>query len=624
MASCITEQFGNSYCPQVRLTVTQTGSTNSNVTLTWVLEYVAHGYPFYIGSRSYSVTIAGSTVDSGTFAASGITGTREIARGTKSINRTTGTQRIAFSTSFAFNGTWNGVYGGTKSASGSIDVGPKPSYTISYNANGGSGAPSSQTKWYGSDLKLSSSKPSRTGYSFLGWSTSASSSNVAYAPGATYSANESVTLYAVWKANTYTVKYDANGGSGAPASQTKTYGVTLTLSSTKPTRINYNFKGWGTSASSTTVAYAPGASYTKNEPVTLYAIWELAYTAPRITDFSADRCTEDGMPSEEGTYALVIFSWECDKDVTGINIEYKISTGSDYTQSPVGASGTSGIVRRIVGGGLLDTEHLYNVRVTVTDSMGSSVSYMDVPPMAYIIDVLYGGGGIAFGKPAEQKGFDLSMDALLRKGHTFEKEMSDGSKSEMALLVNRPDDGPSEPGIPYYGLVLPTGDSGWIRTPTEGMLPYQSGGSGNIGSVEWPFLNGFFENLFVSGKNILENQILWSGAYYMTANHEATLSKSVSEQKNGICLVFSSYANGTAANYDFNMFFVPKWQISTHLGAGHAFSMAHSILNNFAVKYLYISNISIKGHDNNAKSGTGTCGIKYTNSSYVLRYVIGV
>ena len=146
--------------------------------------------------------------------------------------------------SFGFNLTWSGTYKGTLTASGSISVAAKTSYTITYNANGGSGAPSSQTKWYGTNIALSSEKPTRTGYTFKGWGTSSTTSTVSYAAGATYSSNSSITLYAIWTASTYTVKFDANGGSGAPSSQTKTHDVSLTLSSDKPTRTNYTFKGW--------------------------------------------------------------------------------------------------------------------------------------------------------------------------------------------------------------------------------------------------------------------------------------------------------------------------------------------------------------------------------------------
>ncbi len=85
------------------------------------------------------------------------------------------------------------------------------SYTISFNANGGSGAPSSMTKMHFTPLTLPTTKPTRTGYSFMGWETDSSASSVAYLAGGTYSENGDATLYAVWSPNTYTVRYNANG-----------------------------------------------------------------------------------------------------------------------------------------------------------------------------------------------------------------------------------------------------------------------------------------------------------------------------------------------------------------------------------------------------------------------------
>lgn len=72
----------------------------------------------------------------------------------------------------------------------------------------------------------------------------------------------------------YTISYHANGGTGAPETQTKYYGYTLTLSETIPTRSGYTFKGWGTSSGDTTVNYVLGSAYTANVSRTLYAIWE--------------------------------------------------------------------------------------------------------------------------------------------------------------------------------------------------------------------------------------------------------------------------------------------------------------------------------------------------------------
>ena len=100
-------------------------------------------------------------------------------------------------------------------------------------------------------------------------------------------------------ASDYTVKYNANGGTGAPSSQTKVAGKTLTLSSTKPTRsytisfngnggsspssikANYKFVGWNTKADGSGTTYQAGGSYTKDASVTLYAMWEReAFTLP--------------------------------------------------------------------------------------------------------------------------------------------------------------------------------------------------------------------------------------------------------------------------------------------------------------------------------------------------------
>ena len=157
-------------------------------------------------------------------------------------------------------------------------------YTISYNANGGSGAPDSQTKYHGVKLMIPSIEPTKSGYTFLGWGVSKTSTSPTYQPGEWYYSNISRTLYAVWQKNaptSYTVSYDANGGSGAPSSQTKTKDVTLTLSSTKPTRSGYTFLGWATSASATSASYQPGGSYTANASVTLYAVWSCNHASTK-------------------------------------------------------------------------------------------------------------------------------------------------------------------------------------------------------------------------------------------------------------------------------------------------------------------------------------------------------
>ena len=86
-------------------------------------------------------------------------------------------------------------------------------YTISYNANGGSNAPGDQSKIENKSISLSSSKPTRTGYTFVNWNTKKDGSGTTYKAGASYNSNADLTLYAQWRINKVYIKLDANGGS---------------------------------------------------------------------------------------------------------------------------------------------------------------------------------------------------------------------------------------------------------------------------------------------------------------------------------------------------------------------------------------------------------------------------
>ena len=233
-------------------------------------------------------------------------------------------------------------------------------YYVTYDANGGSGAPAKQAFVFNSGAKISTTKPTRTGYTFVNWVYGGTTFN----PGdAIPSGWGSFTLKAQWSANMYyfdlngnldgsnsgnisgfgtcdiymngtlvandvtdyysqhaygtryeikdiktatgkkylgvysgslsgtitgytatslkfktdstTIQYDANGGSGAPGNQTKVVGQTLTLSSTKPTRSGYTFRGWK-EITKTNKYYQPGSSYTNDyngQTITMRAVW---------------------------------------------------------------------------------------------------------------------------------------------------------------------------------------------------------------------------------------------------------------------------------------------------------------------------------------------------------------
>lgn len=266
-----------------------------------------------------------------------------------------------------------------------ISVPAKTSYTVSYNANNGTGAPASQTKWYGETLKLQTGTPTRTGYTFKGWSTSSTATSATYAAGANYTANANATLYAIWEPYHYDVIFDANGGTGAPAKQVKDYGTNLTLTTSKPTFTGYTFKGWATSttiAAAGTVEYQSGGTYSANAAITLYAVWELTYQKPsfNVTTFKVERCDEYGVLDDEGTYALVYFDWTVFRTNTaqyyggttpGPYADNTVSvcsvTVGSYTETPT-LTGGSGSEEILVGEGTFDSDTSYSATVTITDS----------------------------------------------------------------------------------------------------------------------------------------------------------------------------------------------------------------------------------------------------------------
>ena len=171
-------------------------------------------------------------------------------------------------------------------------------HTIHYNSNIPTNAPTGtttvsnmpgdQTKTFDEKLMISSNKPTRKGYNFAGWSTSANG-DVVYQPGAEYKNDQNggtVTLYAKWTTWKHTVTYDKNVPANSkktdvknmPGNQTKIYDQNLTLQSNVPTRIGYTFVKWTTNKDGTGTAYQPGSQYSYNRDsdggtVTLYAVW---------------------------------------------------------------------------------------------------------------------------------------------------------------------------------------------------------------------------------------------------------------------------------------------------------------------------------------------------------------
>ena len=158
-------------------------------------------------------------------------------------------------------------------------------YTVKFDKNGGTGTMSDQNFTYGTSQNLTANTFTRTGYTFAGWATSAngnkvyndkqSVNNLSSTNGAT------VTLYAKWTANTYTVKFNANGGSGTMNNQSFTYDEEpKALTTNAFTRTGYTFAGWNTKADGTGTKFIDGQKVqnltaNNNSTYNIYAQWTI-------------------------------------------------------------------------------------------------------------------------------------------------------------------------------------------------------------------------------------------------------------------------------------------------------------------------------------------------------------
>ena len=197
------------------------------------------------------------------------------------------------------------------------------SFTVSYNANGGTGAPASQTKQLGESIRLRSGVPEKEGYTFEGWASSRNAAEPEYQPEEVYSLDRDLQLYAVWKLDHYVVRYNANGGSGAPAAQDRKPGAVISLRGTEPQRTGYTFAGWKSSASGH--VYGAGDSFSEDGFITLSAVWNMI-PIDSITLNKTKQTVYIGRPftltaSIKPASALQTVTWSSDKpavaDVSG-------------------------------------------------------------------------------------------------------------------------------------------------------------------------------------------------------------------------------------------------------------------------------------------------------------------
>ena len=113
----------------------------------------------------------------------------------------------------------------------------------------------------------------KAGYNVVGWNTDSNAMTSTWSQNTSKNINKSETYFPIVKLKTYTIKYNANGGSGAPSNQVKEHNKNITLSTSKPTRTGYTFVNWNTSSAGNGTSYSTGATYSGNSDITMYAQW---------------------------------------------------------------------------------------------------------------------------------------------------------------------------------------------------------------------------------------------------------------------------------------------------------------------------------------------------------------
>lgn len=360
----------------------------------------------------------------------------------------------------------------------------------------------------------------------------------------------------------------------------------------------------------------------------------IAYAAPKIISFQGFRCLADGTENYEGTYlnAAINFSISpvAEKNTASYTVEYKLKTATAWTTLTSGS--VYALNQNIISAsGAFGVDNSYDIRLSVADSFATVRSAFEIPTAFTLLDFNASGKGVAFGKVSElTEGVEFALPIKSTLGHLVTSPIAlqtgadlDGltspayyvfSSTVSTTLLNSPLSGSASGSVE----VVKEGEAGQVRQVlTRCSVGYREIWDRLYYSSKWQAWIPVFKGSSGTGR------ILWSGGMYMTAGHKAELSEPILSQPNGIVLTFSRYANGEIQDTNFHQFFIPKAFVIQKNGYGHTFFMTANKFLMVATKYLYINNTQITGHADNSATGTAN-GITYDNSSFVLRYVIGV
>lgn len=190
-----------------------------------------------------------------------------------------------------------------------------------------------------------------------------------------------------------------NGAAGAGGSTIAAYSITGGGISSTQSSVTTGFLN--TSGSITFTGKVCDSRGRWSDEVTV-TITVVAYSSPRFTSYSTQRCTSTGASSANGTYAkstVSFYWWSCSgKNTLTTAVAYKKSTDSSYTDA--GTSFSSG-TEFVFGGGNLSVDYSYDIRFTLTDAFGTVTVVDSLSTASVLMDFKAGGTGLAVGKVSE-------------------------------------------------------------------------------------------------------------------------------------------------------------------------------------------------------------------------------
>ena len=369
-------------------------------------------------------------------------------------------------------------------------------------------------------------------------------------------------------------------------------------------------------------------SGTDSETVTV-----LAYEPPIISGLETQRCDADGTPNRKGEYIKVLFSGA----VTPLNdinsavytLEYKKASEDEYTAETLTDYNDVYSVENAQFVFAADTKSSYNIRLTIADDFNPSKKTTTGKTANVFWSILKNASGeilgFALNKFAEIEGvFDIGFKTRFM-----------GGILQPILEANTDFDTVT---IPNTYTLKNAANAGYLHCPVSegtGTLTIEEcGEEGQLHQIVkvCSKTNPITYERFYYGEAWGEwvctsdfgGKLLWSGNYYMTETHIASLSEAISKQTHGIVLVFARYnTENNPDAYAWHSFFVPKYAVSGYNTSGHTFMLAANKFVDVGMKYLYIRDTQINGNENNDATGTAN-GITYNNKAFTLRYVIGV